>query len=808
MLSSSAAKKVADEGFNSGAMESMDRDQAFAFLGLSDDATPDDVQSRVDARRRQLELRLRAAVSPDQRRLLERALTDLEDIRALAMLDPRDPAAGLPGGAWIALKSGTLLGDRYVIKNRLGNGERGAVFRALDLTWGRDVAVKVLLPEMLLVPGTMDRLAAILRRQLAFAHDGIASIYSLGRAGGTTFIVTELVEGETLRQHATRLGGKLTPSGIERLIAPICSALSYAAERMPHLNLKLENVLVASDGTIKLTDFGLEDVIPTIPRGKSRAMAEQRRFRTPEQVRRARNVVVNPEAVDERADQFGVAALAYFLATGEPPAADATDLAHKRPDLPAAMAAAVRRGLSSEPDTRFATLDQMRKAMFSGRVWLARRAVLIGAGVLLALATATATVIAVKPDLLSQSREIVPHDDALAAQQQATALHQRTTALKTRLEVAERTLRTRLREARLAVDMREAVGIAPQDLSLADARATRDMLETINAFAMPQVFNNPELLNAYNVLNVSSDAMESRRFREVVGVLSGVEAIMSARLADLREAERLARERFGVNGAAMLAVVDAKGAAPAWEATVAERRRFASAVDQGLVLIPARVFSMGDTVGGGNHAEQPVHRVSVSAFKIGRAPVTRAEFALCAASGECRDGLIAADGDMRLPMTGVSWHDAQDYTAWLRARSGEDYRLPSEAEWEYAARAGMTTDYPWGNAVGRNHANCAGCGSAWEGVGPAPVASFPANAFGLHDVVGNVWQWTADCWYRDFSSAPATGEARDEVACQSRVLRGGSWDNDAWMSRLSYRGGAPATLRQDINGFRIAKSVD
>ena len=88
------------------------------------------------------------------------------------------------------------------------------------------------------------------------------------------------------------------------------------------------------------------------------------------------------------------------------------------------------------------------------------------------------------------------------------------------------------------------------------------------------------------------------------------------------------------------------------------------------------------------------------------------------------------------------------------------------------------------------------------------MASFPANAYGLHDVVGSVWQWTADCWYRDFSSAPATGVPRDEVVCQSRVLRGGSWDNDAWMSRLSYRGGAPATLRQDINGFRIAKSVD
>src|SRR6185437_1498003 len=165
-------------------------------------------------------------------------------------------------------------------------------------------------------------------------------------------------------------------------------------------------------------------------------------------------------------------------------------------------------------------------------------------------------------------------------------------------------------------------------------------------------------------------------------------------------------------------------------------------------------------------------RVTVSAFKIGRAPVTRAEFALCAAAGECRDCLAPGTDEPHLPMTGVSWHDAQDYTAWLRSRTGEYYRLPSEAEWEYAARAGATTDYPWGAAIGRNHANCVGCGSAWEGIGPAPVASFPANAFGLHDVVGNVWQWTADCWYSDFSSAPSDGAARDDFACQSRVLRG------------------------------------
>ena len=150
----------------------MDRNQAFAFLGLSEDASPEDIDLRVEDRRRQLELRLTAAVAPEQRRRLERALSDLEQISALARLDPRDPAAGLPAGAVLSLKDGTLVADRYVIKSRLGVGERGAVFRALDLTWGRDVALKILLPETLLVPGTFDRLSTHLRRQLGISHPG------------------------------------------------------------------------------------------------------------------------------------------------------------------------------------------------------------------------------------------------------------------------------------------------------------------------------------------------------------------------------------------------------------------------------------------------------------------------------------------------------------------------------------------------------------------------------------------------------------------------------------------------------------
>jgi formylglycine-generating enzyme required for sulfatase activity len=800
-------------------MESMDRNQAFAFLGLPEDASHDDIIARVDARRRQLELRLQAAATPEQRKLLERALTELEEICALAMLDPRDPAAGLPGGATIILKSGTMLADRYVIKECLGTGERAAVFRALDLTWGREVALKVLLPDALLVPGIMERLAAVLRRTLGFNHSNLAGVYSLGRSDGMTFIAGELVEGETLRQYFERARDRelespgLSAAAIEGLIRPVCAALDYASDKTLHLNLKPENVLIGPSGAIKVTDFGLEDVVTVIPRGRSRAMSEQRRFISPEQIRRARNLTLGQDPIDGRADQYAIAALVYFLATGDVPVADAVDLAARRPDLPAPMTKAVRRALSAAPDGRFDTISALVQALFTRpRPWA--RAIYVTASVIALTIMAGLVIWANKPDLLDRVLPRVMHwGGADAERQQALGLQERTESLKERLQTAERDLRQRLRDAQTEVDIRtQTVGTgAAGAAALAEAKTMRAMLTDLSGLAIPRVFNNADILNAYNLLGLAQQHILAGRYRDAIVTLSNAENTMTTHLADWRAAEAWARERHKLAPESVKSAVGGTGLSHTWESLNAERRRFASSVDQGMVLIPAGSFVMGDLLGDGSKAELPVHRVTVDAFKLGRTPVTRAEYTACVAANACPAAAGAAqDGDKasNLPMTGINWFEAQEYVAWLRLRTGEDYRLPSEAEWEYAARAGATSAYPWGTEIGQNRANCANCGSAWDRSAAAPVASFAPNAFGLYDVVGNVWQWTADCWYRDYSTAPANGGAREELGCPRRVLRGGSWDNDAWMARMSYRGGAPATLRQDINGFRIAKSVE
>ncbi|MDQ6979805.1 MAG: formylglycine-generating enzyme family protein, partial [Mariprofundaceae bacterium] len=159
-------------------------------------------------------------------------------------------------------------------------------------------------------------------------------------------------------------------------------------------------------------------------------------------------------------------------------------------------------------------------------------------------------------------------------------------------------------------------------------------------------------------------------------------------------------------------------------------------------------------------------------------------------------------GDNR-PVEQVSWDDVQRYLKKL----GRAYRLPSEAEWEYAARAHATTAYSWGNAIGKNRANCDGCGSQWDDTTTAPVGSFSANDFGLYDMHGNVWEWNADCWHGSYAGAPSDGAVWLSGTCKGRVLRGGSWHINPRHLRSANRYGLITGGRINYIGFRVVLSA-
>jgi formylglycine-generating enzyme required for sulfatase activity len=223
-----------------------------------------------------------------------------------------------------------------------------------------------------------------------------------------------------------------------------------------------------------------------------------------------------------------------------------------------------------------------------------------------------------------------------------------------------------------------------------------------------------------------------------------------------------------------------------------------------LVAVPAGTFVMGTN--NDDPSEKPPHAVSIAhGFAIGKYAVTVAQWNACVAAGACLHLSSEANGPGDMPVRDVSWDDAQQYVKWLSKTTGKPYRLPTEAEWEYADRAGTTTRYWWGDQMSKGHANCKGCGEPWRAEAPMGVGSFAANPFGLYDMNGSVWEWVSDCWHNSYKSAPTDGRVWDEPNCQVRVIRGGSWRTGVSYMLTSTRFKYDASVRYSENGFRVAR---
>jgi formylglycine-generating enzyme required for sulfatase activity/energy-coupling factor transporter ATP-binding protein EcfA2 len=234
-----------------------------------------------------------------------------------------------------------------------------------------------------------------------------------------------------------------------------------------------------------------------------------------------------------------------------------------------------------------------------------------------------------------------------------------------------------------------------------------------------------------------------------------------------------------------------------------------------MVVVPAGNFTMGspNTDASADSDEFPQHPVAIAApLAVSKFEVTFDNWDTCYELGGCRirpDDYGWGRGDR--PVIGVDWYDAQQYVAWLSKQTGKSYRLLSEAEWEYAARAGTTTAYSWGDEIkpdGKTMANCFDCGSPWDDKETAPVGSFSANAFGLNDMLGNAWEWVEDCYQENYDKAPKDGTAWADADCKEHVSRGGSWgDLSKVLLRTAFRLRTPAVTRYGGLGFRVGRSL-
>jgi formylglycine-generating enzyme required for sulfatase activity len=278
-----------------------------------------------------------------------------------------------------------------------------------------------------------------------------------------------------------------------------------------------------------------------------------------------------------------------------------------------------------------------------------------------------------------------------------------------------------------------------------------------------------------------------------------------------------------------------------------------------MVVIPAGKFAMGSTDADSARdlaavtgtfvefarrmakdafaREHPQHEVTIDhPFALGKYLVTRGEFAAFAretgysSDGPCliqveqgyqtpsdsgwqNPGFIQTDRD---PVVCVNWKDAQAYVVWLNRKLPDQgtaaqrgsYVLPTEAQWEFAARAGTQTARWWGDPIGTANADCIGCGSQWDNIKPAPVGIFRSNVFGLYEMMGNTFEWTEDCWNEDYLGAPRDGGSRTDGNCNQRVVRGGSWASNSFTVRSAARSKFNDLQRANFIGFRVAKVLE
>ena len=202
--------------------------------------------------------------------------------------------------------------------------------------------------------------------------------------------------------------------------------------------------------------------------------------------------------------------------------------------------------------------------------------------------------------------------------------------------------------------------------------------------------------------------------------------------------------------------------------------------------------------------EKPPHQVTIKPFAISQYPISVREWNECAAAKACA---FVATGKDDAPITNVSWADARQFVAWLAGATRKAYRLPSEAEWEYAARGGTQTKYWWGDQFQAGMANCKNCTDIATAEQPIKVGSFKPNPFGLYDMGGGVDQWVEDCWHKNYQGAPSDGSPWVEGSCASHVIRSGSWKNDARYARPANRDSYDTNVRYPTHGFRVALSL-
>jgi len=729
------------------------------------------------------------------------------DLRKNAILDaaytPAERAAGQAAGfdagpdapparpgTEIGLMAGQEIGPqtrRYRLERLIAHGGMGQVWQATDLATHAElghsaqVALKILPPHLTQAASHAKLLIQEATRARRLAHEHIVRVYEWAQDPATSsyFIIMEYLEGEDLDAVLAR-EVRLPLDRVLALLDPVAEALDYAWDkhRLVHRDIKPGNVFVTHRGEVKLLDFGIAArarASGAMSPLDAPATSGTAGYRAPEAV--SEGVIPEPTL-----DVFAVAVMIHQLLTGVLPG----EPGGKVPEtLGARQWEVLRGGFGRDPSSRPATVHALLAAI--------RAAAGPSAEELAAQEAAR------RVEQEKEARELAARRKAEA---EAAAAAQARLDEQRRLQLREQQRRERAaaEEARQArKELLRQQLLAKRDEEVAKTQAAKDEAAKLAQAKAAQA----RAAAAYLAQQKKAREGESARAADQ----AAGEPPASAPAASLPAAD--------AHGILHDPFLDGGGSGPA------------------LVLVQAGRFEMGSpeherriAMAAGSQKnwiarETPQHWVGIERpFAMGRYPVTVGEWRVFVqASGWQQHGEVDWESpgfpqrDTH-PVVGVSWFDALQYVAWLCEATGKRYRLPSEAEWEYACRAGSKTAFNVGDTIATTQANFDGSFTYNGGPrgefrhGTTPVDAFAPNAWGLHDMHGNVWEWVQDVVHDNYEGAPTDGSAWELGGDQvRRILRGGSWLYNPRYLRSALRNGFSAVLSNDIVGFRVVREL-
>jgi len=721
------------------------------------------------------------------------------------------PIAIARPGTELGLMAGQEVGPhnrRYRLERLIGMGGMGQVWQATDLATHAElghsavVALKILPPQLTQSPVHAKLLIEEATQARRLAHDNIVRVYEWAQDPATSsyFIIMECLEGQDLDSWLAQ-HGKATLAQVDKMLRPVADALQYAWDkhRLVHRDLKPGNVFLTKSGEIKLLDFGIASRVRSsgTDLGLATPNAGTAGYRAPE-------AGTHQNVAQPQVDVYAVAVMIYQMLEGRLPF-DGQHTALLEPTRPAALEPqqweVLKRGFANRagerPESVTALLDALQQAAAPGADEAAQR-------------KAERTAAAEQEREARAAREARARSDAIAR--------------------AEDEEQRRRKEVELAARQKaEALAAAQEKLRQDQLRREQEKQRKVQA--EQEARERKERLRQQLIARRDADAQKARLAEEEH---QRKLAQFKAEAAYRAEQERHRKEQ-AARKAAELAALLPSASSPVADAEGVLRDRFAdgSGVGPDLVLIPTGRFQMGSNdhehkiamKAGAQKSwldrELPAHWVGIEqSFALGRYPVTVGEWrAFVKATGwqskmdvDWQDPGFAQDE--RHPVVCVSWHDAHLYLQWLSEKTGQEYRLPSEAEWEYACRAGSKSAFSFGDDITPEHANYDGQFTYNDGPkgksegGTTRVGSYQPNPWGLFDMHGNVWEWTQDAVHDNYVGAPADGSAWEEGGDPARrILRGGAWLYQPRYLRSALRNGYSALLANDVVGFRVARKL-